>query len=589
MSTGFNRNTRGDDLQRNDKVDRVVNDLVKSKLTDYEAWRQLSTKYPDNRDFMIKALDAYKEKLKHIHKKAKKFKQHILERYRGMNLSEGALLKKAKKYARKYKFSDSEFDLFYILMKTDSSSKYVMTIPTTSMAKTLGYDMLVPTTTKLHVKANEQSVVEEIVNKFGETKPLHAQTILQTLTYQDCAPEALSGKFDPSRDNAYAYIHPIVAALFLPKIEALEQQILLSNIGYIVQRKVTDTPIATLPDWKLYYDMIMDPNDRACTLKNPIHDLKNRYMLQCQLWDSVLKLRQGKYYYSETSGLVRFMQSIDNCRNVIHDAPDLTYVKDEGTILRRILSAFSLYPTYVSVTKLWNQYIGTAYGIPSTPFDNPYSNVTQLPMVTLRLPFSAPNGQATQAVSIEESLTQPQWYVENGTIVPKSFQIIHSNDVLFFYVGRRYQQITTARLGVPCNFTNLPMSVSGWESLNEHPVNAPRHLTVTNDTYELRSVVCVEKARVNSKSLIVGSSAMIVIPMNPSTGRYDETCVLYNPQCAGSMYKADANYKHGDPISVIPSSPSFMGNVDGVESFEQRACKRGTIFMYQKIVTPQPC
>ena len=589
----FNRDTRGDDhksYQKDGNISREVDELVKAQATDYQAWQKLKAKYGNNPELMEKILEAYKEKLQRIYKKAKKFKQVLYDRYAGLNLPYGEILKKAKKYQRKYKFTDEEFDMFIILSMTDKSLKYSSSIPSTKMAKTLGYDAFLAASSKLNVKAEEQSIVEEIINRYGETKPLHAQILLQSLTYQDCAPEALSGEFDAKKHNPYSYVHPVVAALFIPRIKCLDEQMLMANIGYIVNCKAHEQPIMTAPDFKLYWDMIYDPNDVACTIvTNAVMDLKNRFILQTQLWDAVMNLRQGRYYL-EKDGLVKFMQALENCRNVIHDAPDLTYVKDEGTILRRLLSAFSMYPTYVSINRLWGLLIGTQYGYPSSPLEaTGFSNITRVPMITLRLPLMNITNNS-RAVSLEEALTQPQWFVENKVIVPKSLQIIHSNDVLFFYVGRRYQTINIARMAVPYNFTHLPMTVTGWESLNPHPVNAPKQMTIMNDTYELRSVVLVEKTNVRGgRDMIVGSSALIISQRNPSTNVYDETCFMYDPQGAGLMYNDNAGgYTREKPIKLVPSMLPFYPQ-SGIESFDQKASTRGTIFMYQKVTeNPNP-
>ena len=575
------RDTRGDDYKsapKDSQVDREVLELLRSKATDYQAMQKLKTKYPNNQELVDKVHEAYKELVSRLYKRAKKFKQYIVERYGNIVPSQGELIKKAKKYVKKLKLSDPEFDLFFIIITSEKLPQYEYTIPTTKMAKALGYDTLLASSSKLNVPAADQSIVEEIVNKYGETKPLHAQIILQSLTYQDCAPEALFGEFDPKKQNPYAYIHPIIAALFIPKIDLLDEQMLMSNIGYIVQRKATEQAITTLPDFKLYWDMIMDPNDTACNITNVTVDLKNRYALQTQLWDAVLSLRQGKYYYSDNAGLVRFMQALENCRNVIHDAPDLTYVKDEGTILRRLLSAFSLYPTYVNVSRLWGLMLGSQYGVPSSPYDAGLGNVTRVPMITLRLPHAGFG--AGKAVSLEEAITQPQWFVKDRTIVPQSMQIVHSNEVLFFYVGRRFQTINLARMAVPCNFTNLPMTVTGWEQLNEHPVNAPETLNISDDVYKLKSVVVIEKTQVQGKTLIVGSSAMIIA--GTDVGRYSEEALLYDPQGAGIMLEQSTDYVRNKPITLIPRELPFVNDC-GIETFSQRARCRGTIFMYHKL------
>ncbi|QKF93875.1 major core protein 4b [Fadolivirus algeromassiliense] len=582
----FNRDTRGDDFKSHQKdgaVDREVAELLKSQATDYQAWQKLKAKFPNNADLVEKVMDAYKDKLQYIFKKAKKFKQVLYDRYAGLNLPVGELMRKAKKYQRKYKLSEAEFDMFQILVLTDKSSKYMASVPTTKIAKTLGYDSLLAASSKLNVKPDEQSMVEEIVNKYGETKPLHAQVLLQSLTYEDCAPSALMGKFDASKHNAFAHIHPIVAALFLPKIDLLEQNMIMANIGYIVQRKATEQQIATWPDFCLYWNMVTDPNDTACNITNPVVDLKNRFILQTQLWDAVLNLRQGRYYYQETSGLVRFMTALENCRNVIHDAPDLTYVKDEGTILRRLLSAFSLYPTYVSVNRLWGLLVGTQLGQPSSPYDaTGYGAITRVPMITLRLPLNITGMSAP--VSLRDSLSQAQWFVENKVIVPKSVSIIHSTGVLFFYVGRRFQTLNIARLANPFNFTNLPMTVTGWESLNTHPVDVPRDMTFMNDYYELRSVVLVEKTSAYGRDLIVGSSTMVITPR--TTTSVDDVCFHYDPQRSAygildQTATGGPKYERDDPVRVIPSHASFAAT--GIESFDERARTRGTIFMYQKV------
>jgi hypothetical protein len=360
----------------------------------------------------------------------------------------------------------------------------------------------------------------------------------------------------------------------------------MSNIGYIVKQKVDEKPVNTLPDHNLYWAMVTDPNDVACTPTNPITDLKNRYELQTQLWDAVLHLRQGQYYYPDSSGLSKFMVALENCKNIIHDAPDLTYVKDEGTILRRILSAFSLYPTYVSINRLWGLLAGTQVGYPTAPVETTgFGHITRVPMITLRLPLNI-RGGIGQPVSLEDALTQPQWFVENKVIVPKSMSIIHSTDVLFFYVGRRYQTVNIARMALPYNFTNLPMTVTGWESLNEYPVIAPNQIPIMNETFILRSVVLVEKAEsFEGKSIIVGSSAMVRIPCDPKDGNMEETCVLYDPQTAGFMYRADneTKYDREHPVKVIPCEQPF--NTKGkIASFDERARCRGTIFMYQKYI-----
>ncbi len=570
-------------------VDREVAELIKSKATDYEAWRKLEAKYGGkNQDLVNNIMEEHKKKLNYIYRKVKKFKNLLLDRYNSLNLTNQELLAKAKKYQRKYKLTDDEFDMFIILLKTDTNAKHAFgnQIPTSNMAKTLGYDDFLAKTATLSVKPDELGSIEEIVNLYGITKPIHAQVVLQSLTYEDCGAEALVGKYDAAKQNVYSYISPIIAAMFIPKIKLFDERMLMANIGYIVSCKAKSQRIQTLPDFNLYWSMISDPNDTACHEINAVQDLKNRFALQTNIWDAVLNIRQGKYFYNDPNGLAKFMLALESCRNVIHDAPDLTYIKDEGTILRRILSAFSLYPTYVSVSRMMGMMVGTTMGFPTSPLEAAgFSNITRIPMITLRLPLKLSKNDVN--MSLDDALVQPQWFVENKTIVPKTLQIIHSNDCIIFYVGRRYQTINIARMTMPYNFTNLPMTISGVESLNTYPVNAPKIMEIINDSYALRSVVIVETVPIGNKNVIVGSSTLILRPSDPLNGVYQDICYWYNPQRAGTPFPdtapgANPAYFRDAPITVIPTSTSFNPNPN-VESFDEKAMTRGTIFIYKKI------
>lgn len=571
------------------EVNSLLREAAKERVNDHEVFAKLKAKHGNNPELVAAIFDAYKQRLKYIYKKAMKFKRLIMDRYAGYQLSPSAIIKKAKKYQAKYKLTDDEFQMFVVLAMTDKSvTTGAFVLPHTKMATTLGYDIALATGSKMNVKNEELAVVEKIVRLHGETRLLHSQIVLQSLTYTDCAPEALMGKYDSKRHNAFNYIHPIVAALFLPKFNMLDEQMLIANIGYIVKCKMDGKTIMTKPDFDLYHAMINDPNDNVCTMpslpggkeSSAVVDLKNRFELQTRLWDSVLNLRQGRYYHDRLTTL-DFLGALDNCRNNVFDSPDLIYVRDEGAIIRRLLSAFSIRPTIVSIHRLYGVLAGPTLGMPNTPLDAAGLNqITTVPMVTLRLPLNI-NPNATRAVSLEDSLSQPQWFVENKMIIPKALQLVHSRDVLFFYVGRRFQTVNLSRLTAPYNFSHLPMTVSGFESLNDHPVHFERNMNILNDSYKLRSVICVERLK-ERKNLIVGCTACIVVPSSVTGG---EECVyLYDPQTAAEKRHLDASgvYESQDPITQISDYESIGAAENQVESFRERACRRGTIFVYQK-------
>ena len=582
-SKSSHRYTKGDDYSdrrsSNDPaIAKELKNLFKNGNSDHTVLNRLRTKYKDE-ELVDAIFDAYKERQRYISKKARKFKQLIYDRYAALNLSGAELMKKAKKYARKYKLTDDEFDYYAKLAFTDRDAKMGLpSLPHTKLSKTLGYGAVLATADKLHYKESELPVLKEILEHYGQTKTLHSQIVIQTLTYRDCAPEALTGVMKEDRHNYYSYVHPVIAALFFPKVNILESHMLIANLGYIVKSKHEGRPLMTQPDMELYWDLITDPNEHACSSASPLVDLKNRFLLQTRVWDSVLNLRQGKYYNERLS---EFLLAIDNCRTNIYDAPDLTYVKDEGTILRRMLSAFSLRPTIVSTTRLWGTFGTTAFGVSSDPLSMAgITNVTTVSMIPLRLPLNI-SSRTTTAVAIDEALTQPQWFVENKMIVPKAQSIIHSRDVLFFYVGRRFKTINITRLNTPYNFTTLPMTVAGWEALNDTIVNFETTMTIMDDVYQLRSVVLVERSP-SKKNLIVGCSAGIFIPRDLEEDRIDEGAFIYDPQGAGEMWKdVGTGYGRLPPVREVPVESPF-NNGGTIESLSQRARTRGTIFMYVK-------
>jgi hypothetical protein len=572
MSDSSDRNyTRNSKPSREGKGD--LKGLIHSGLDDYAVISKLRKEHPNDEDFVNKMFEAYKERMDFIRRKAGKFKTLIFSKYANLPLPQ--VLEKAKKFKRKYEFDDAEFNSFVNMVLSDKTfSANTLNLPTGSMSRTLGYNFDALVGDRLRVKNNEMDVLQEILRLHAETKALHSQIVIQSLTYVDCAPEALTGDFDRKKHNPYSYIHPVVAALFLPRIRYIDEHLLIANVANIVKCRHESKPIQTQPEFELYWDLITDPNEVACVTNKdaPMVDLRNRVILQTKLWESVLSLRQGNYY---NQGLSDIMVALDNCNNNIFDAPDFAYVKDEGTILRRLLGAFSLRPTIVSV----RPYYGIAAGNYSMN-SMAMVQVTTIPIVTLRLPLNIQNKNVS--IHLNEALEQLQWYVENKMIVPKSQSIVYSRDVLFFYANRRYQSINFGSLNAPFNFTSLPATVTGFETINTCNINYQSRINVGDDYFELRSVVLVERSHVN-KDLIIGSTAAIVVPSDYSLGRIDKTYLLYDPQGAGEQFEYGKQFVSNRPITTIPGmTPYHATSIGGVESFDRRAQSRGTIFVYVK-------
>lgn len=542
---------------------------------------KLREKYRDEK-IVDEIYDAYYAQLKKVTKRAKKFAKVILRKYHNIPLHKA--LKKAIKYKKHYKLSDAEFTEFQRIYEQQlvgyQDNTGLQRYERTRIGRTLG-DVPISETEPLRVSDKELVVLQEILVLYAQTKMLHSQIMVQSITYRDCAPEALTGKLHDANGNIGAnpanHVHPIIAAMFLPKINILDEHMLFANIAHIIKSKHEKRPIVTRPDYELYYDLITDPNDIVCDVESPLTDLRNRCILQKDIWDAVLNLRNGRYYQHN---MTNFLTAVDNCRMNIYDTPDLVYVKDEGAILRRILSAFSFRPTVVSTMPI------SHLEIENNPYSRPpvIANVTAIPMVTLRLPLHTQAN--TTAIHLNDSLTQAHWYMEHTTIVPKQQAIIYSRGVLFFYVNRRYQSINVATMMRPHNFTRLPMTLAGFEKLNTKSVNFKDVMEIMTDKYNLRSVVLVDTAANNANcpsnaatNLIVGTTAEIMLHPNLARGITQTNYWLYDPLRAALKQNDQSSF---DPIMGIDGERPIYSN-NNVETFHERARKRGSIFIYQKV------
>jgi len=567
MADTRNRGHVGDKL--NEDAMKVLNELFrqssKELLLDAQVLSSLRKKISDEK-IVDAAYDYYKRRLEQIREKAQKFKSALFRKYSAMGVDTRLMMEKGRKYMKKYDLSESEFTMFMKLLMTDKTqSMYnVYNIPATPMSKTLGYSSVVMGD-KLNVSEGEMPDLKIILEKERECKQMHKQLILQTLLYEDCAIQAVSGRFDQNFHNNFKYVHPVIAALFLPKVQYLEERMLLSSISDIIKRKNDNLPIVTKYDYETYWDMITDPNQTACVVDNTktVADLKNRVLLQCKLWESVMNLRTGKYYADDSAG---FLSTVDSCMNNIFDAPDMVYTRDEGTILRRIMNAFSLRPTVINTNYLSGMPMA-ATSMSNVPVA--YNQITTLPVVTLRIPSAPVAGAA--AISIVDAINQPQWFIEGKTLVPRTIKVVHSRDVLFFYVNRRFKSINYARPNQPFIFGAFPPSLSGIETLNDLEVAVPDDVTVEGDSFGLRSVVCVESSDVGTfKNCIIGTTAIIVSPADPVKGKA-VSYLMYDPRTASDL----------PTIGHAPVDPIARGQ-PGYLDFDDLVRKQGTVYMYVK-------
>jgi hypothetical protein len=511
---------------------------------------------------------AYYEKFTNIEKKAKKFAQLIREKYSSQQQPFHVLLEKARAFKTKYELDEDEFAAFQRIYEQELvgiSSPEVYSA-NTNMMKVLGSVSIDYNGFNSKMSDADYKTLQELLKLHASSRPLHAQVVLQSMQYEDCAYEALSGEYKREMGHkAHEHVHPVVAALFLPKIDVLESHFLQSNIAGIVKSRYNNEPMSSRADYELFYALTNDPNDVVCDNRSPVLDLLNRANVQNQLWNCVLNLRNGQYY---NASFRDFIGAVDMCKLNRQDTPDFVYGRYDGTVLRRILSTFSFRPTVVSTMPIYNIVNVNPYQ------QNVRPKVTAVPMVNLKVPAVVDN----VAIGLNEALSQQQFVIENGVMVPRDTNIIYSRGVLFFFVDRRSDIFRTTPNMQPFDLARMPTAISGFERIHDRPIIVEPSIGIREDTYELRSVVVAETSRVKP-GIVIGSSTLIMSQANVSKGIFDNGCVIYNPLGVldTSVDQATGIQTRSNPIYDIEYSGS------NGESFKELAEHKGIIFMYELV------
>ena len=568
-------NQSKDKQNRSNRADGSVDDEVQKlfkknngKISSAD-FMKLRQKYNDS-DLVDKIQKSYLDKQGSIIKKAKKFAQLIRDKYSNQQYPFHVLLEKARLFKVKHGLTDDEFTEFQRIYEQElvgQKSLEVIT-PSTNMMKVLGSINIDFQGFAHKLGDNDYKLLQEILKLHASSRPLHAQVLLQSMQYRDCDFEAITGEYRRELGHKPTdSIHAVIAAMFLPKIDELETHFLHSNIAGIIKARYNSEPLTNRPDYELFYALTNDPNDVVCDSRSSLQDLYNRAHVQHQLWNCVLNLRNGQYY---NTGFRDFIGSVDMCRLNKQDNPDLIYGRYDGTILKRLLSAFSFRPTIVSTTPIYNIVNVNPYQQNVRPV------VTAVPMINLRLP---PTINDNSPVSLSDALDQHQYFIENGAMVPRHTSLIYSRGVLFFFVDRRANVIRYNDMQ-PFNISRLPLSVSGFERLNDREVDFDDQITIRSDVYHLRSVVLAEINR-NSpeRNLVVGSSTIVMLHQDFTAGRYTNEYFQYDPMSVFDAVLTNNGVQNRSPTSEISGTPR-KGAPAGT-SFVEMARQRGIIFMYK--------
>lgn len=561
MDKNYNTpNTRkGFEETTNINVDKEVSELLK-KGADKASMNDLRRKYGDDKIFDT-VQEAYFEKLASIRKRSIKFTKLIERKYGMYGHPLHIILNKAIKYKKKYNLSEEEFELFRqyyqkSMNSRNNNGKLDVLLPNTNMAKIFGDDPY--TNRKIHVNEGDHRIVKEIMALYDLNRMLWQQVTLQSITYnyndnvnlhfiRDNGLNSLlpfthlpvpSYSNDSKISNYSSFIHPVIAAMFLPKIARFDEYFLFTNLAYILRCKYLGEPISTYHSYLMLYNLVTDPNDVVCNADSPIKDILNRVLLQTTLWKNVMRLRYTGIYDSHNSFAAGdLMIQIDNCKLSSYDAPDLMMIGDENVIIRRLLS--SLAYRCATVYSIPTVYPMMNNGVQINTLNMPmnYTQVTKVPMIYIRLPPSnlpmaqntsstrdyinayidaqersitagytvqgrrrqiyidniAPNDSKNLAnmQDIQTSLNTIQPIMSNGRFEYRSSTVVGTDGVLIVSIPRRtYQPLMTNVHNLPqvFNMSKLPHNAIGLETLNNSNINTNLVLSIGNSFSESEDV-----------------------------------------------------------------------------------------------------
>lgn len=520
--------------------------------------------------------EEYVRQYEQIVKQANKFAKLIIERYGTDRYPMHKVMEKALKYKEKLNMTDPVFAEFRRLYERKVEGGMDEPIPyKTVVGKMLG-ESTTGNITKLDLAEKDYPNLDTILDLYAQSRNTYDQVFLQSIAYEDMSAMALAGRFNPEKHIPGNHIHPLLAAFYLLRIDLIENHTIFANIGYIIKCKAEGKPVDTRPNFELYWDMVRDPNDQVCNVDSVMADIKNRYILQIKIWESVLRLRLGQYYSDTMPG---FLQCMDNCRINMYDTPELLYIRDEGTMLKKFFGAFSLRPTVVTTTPLYG-------AISANPYDRTrYApSLKQIPMINVRFPPMT-IGNALP-VRLSNAINQGHWYFENNMLVPKAQSIVYSRDILVFYANRRYFSPDPTVFVKPFVFSSLPLTTSGFEELNDRPVEFEWEIRIRQDTFFLRSVVCVERTLIGDVKMITGNSAVLVKLRNAEEGMTNPGYFHYNPGAVAEKVIKDTGggYELINPITELVDymQPYEVNDQKRRESFYEKVAYTGTIFVYVK-------
>jgi hypothetical protein len=543
-------------------------------------------------DDIDKTIDKVKETKTKIERVVKKFRSKVEQKYG--HLSEPELIRKGLSHAGKYGLNDTEKEVFVhqVLQGTNMDSfTYEGELRYSPMSRFLGLDNYAGQI--LNIQPKDQAKLNELVVLYNSTKHLFNDIKNQTYTYRDCAPEAITGKYNAEKHNVSIFIHPLLALLYLPQVEALEKRTLRTNIArMVIQRAPMVANKVSLHEnvlpgelegeFELAFAVAHDPNSiNQFSNESPIGNLTKRFKCQVELWKSVLNLRQGRYYstgYDENDGITGFVKTLSTYDWTHFDGPDNMNIQDEGNLLKKFLSVFSIRPSFTQISS-YVQRVSMGYtnvsGLARTTFVN-------LPVINIRLPTSV-TGNNNSVVHLDNALQQTDLFIENKVLVPKNKSVIYSQDMIFFYADRKSRTVNFANVNMGFRNIALAPSFIGATTLNSTQLLFADRPRIGKEMFKLRGVLVLQTPPTGA-DIVTGCSASIVVPADLNRGEPNDQYLSYNPSVASIKFQSsqsvngDNQYVSNNPICWIPEYKSS----DDKPGFKDTAYSRGCVFFYVK-------
>lgn len=494
------------------------------------------------------------------------------------------IINQFKEKKKELGLSDEQFEIANnafqkTLMDEDYSGKSeeALELPATNIGKALG-PIVLNYNTKMHVTEEEQKYLKDILMLHKLEKEFHTKVILQSMRYKDFDLSATLGRYDDKKQDPAIHIHPVVAALFLPKFDLIDSHMIHANIAGIVKSRHSKAPFVSKSDFEVFYDLISDPSDALCDNHSTIRDLLLRAKIQSALWRAVYALRSGLYYDESANNLI---DMIETCK--LLDEPNyIVYGNDASTVLRKLLNTFSLRPTIIATNKSSNPLVDKLSTFP-TPSEMP--DISTLPFINVHI--GKLNNADDTPINLADAVLQNKVFTDDSKVVTQ--EVIYARELLIIHVNRKMQYPAHPMQHnnnnyYTYNFNMMPIGIDGFQRINTKPIEVPTFITLNNGhKYRLVSVVLDE---INSSigpnhpfnNIVIGSSAMFMKHAMPEVDAVTEQFFYYNP-IGVTEVKTDEN---GMPVRNEP-----FGMINGYDadnqdiSFFYEVSTRGTIFFYE--------